>query len=51
MERRGISELDGSGRRLRNWDVQKVNPRLQIRTPVIVHHDVECRRVKKRVKI
>jgi hypothetical protein len=31
--------------------VQKINPRLQLRTPVVVRHDVECRRVKKRVKI
>jgi hypothetical protein len=44
-------------RTLQEWEelvnrgVQKVNPRLQIRTPVVVRHDVECRRVKKRVKM
>jgi hypothetical protein len=51
MERQGIGELIGSGRSLQNWDVQKINPHLHVRTPVIVHHDVECRRLKKRVKI
>jgi hypothetical protein len=29
----------------------KINPRLQLRTPIIVHHDIECRRVNKRVKM
>jgi hypothetical protein len=51
MEWRGITELIGSGRSLQNWGVQKINPYLQLRTPVLVHHDVECRRVKKRVKM
>jgi hypothetical protein len=31
--------------------IQKINPRLQLRTPIVVCHDVECRIVKKRVKI
>jgi hypothetical protein len=47
MEHRGINELIRSGRSLRNRCVQKVNSRLQIRTLVVVRHDVECRRVKK----
>jgi hypothetical protein len=51
MERRSISELVGSGRILQNRGVQKVNPCLQVRTPIIVHHGIECRRVKKRVQI
>jgi hypothetical protein len=50
MERRGIGELIGSGRSLRNRGVQKINLRLQVRTPVVVHHDVECRKVKKSEK-
>jgi hypothetical protein len=47
MERRGIHELFKSGRSLRNRDVKKVNLHLQIKTSVVVHHDVECKRVKK----
>jgi hypothetical protein len=46
MERRGIAELVGSGRRLRNRGIQKINPRLQLRIPIVVRYDVECRRVK-----
>jgi hypothetical protein len=51
MERRGIVELVGSGRSLQNRGVQKINPRLQLRIPIVVRYDVECRRVKKKVKI
>jgi hypothetical protein len=51
MERQGIAELVGSERNLRNRGVQKINPHLQLRTLIVVHHDVKCRRVKKRVKI
>jgi hypothetical protein len=50
MDRRGISELIESGRSLRNRDVQKVTPRLQVETP-IVRNGVECRRVKKRMEM
>jgi hypothetical protein len=50
MERRDISEVIGSGMSLQNRGVQKVTQRLQVRTS-IVRHDVECRRVKKRVKM
>jgi hypothetical protein len=46
-ERRGIDKPVESERSLQNRDVQKINPRLQVRTPVIVCHDVECTRVKK----
>jgi hypothetical protein len=51
IERRGIAELVGSERSLRNRGVQKIKPHLQLRTSVIDHHDVECRRVKKRMKM
>jgi hypothetical protein len=51
MERRGITELVESGRSLQNRGVQKIIPRLQLKTSIIIHHEVECRRVKKRVKI
>jgi hypothetical protein len=47
MERRGIGKLVGSGRSLRNRGVQKVNPCLQVKTLIVVHHVIECRRVKK----
>jgi hypothetical protein len=50
MERRGIGELIRSGRSLRNQGVQKVTPHLHVGTP-IVRHGIECRRVKKRVKM
>jgi hypothetical protein len=40
MEPRGIGELVGSGRSLRNQGVLKVTPRLQVETP-IARHDVE----------
>jgi hypothetical protein len=50
MERRGIDNLIGSGSSLRNQGVQKVTPHLQVGT-TIVRHDVNCIRVKKRVKI
>jgi hypothetical protein len=42
---------------VREWEelvkpgIQKINPRLQLRTSVVIHHNVECRRVKNRVKI
>jgi hypothetical protein len=51
MERRGITELIRSGRSLQNRGVQKINPRLQLKTQIVVRHDVECRRVRTRVKI
>jgi hypothetical protein len=51
MEQRDIAELVGSGRSLRKRGVQKINLHLQLRTPVVVRHDVECRRVKTTVKI
>jgi hypothetical protein len=41
--RRGIDELIGSGRTLKNWDVQEVTPRLQVGTPVVCH-GIKCRR-------
>jgi hypothetical protein len=43
IERRGIAELIGSGRRLRNQGVQKINRRLQLRTPIVLCHYVECK--------
>jgi hypothetical protein len=48
MEWRGISELVGSERSLRNRDVQKVNPCLEVGTLIVVHHGVEW---KKRVEM
>jgi hypothetical protein len=27
--------------------VLTINPHLQLKTPIVVHYDVECRRVKK----
>jgi hypothetical protein len=50
MDQRGISELIGSGMSLRNQSVQNVTPYLQIGTPN-VWHGIECRRVKKRVRM
>jgi hypothetical protein len=47
---RGIGELIRSGRSLRNQGVQKVTPHLQVGTS-IVRCGVECRRVKKNVKM
>jgi hypothetical protein len=47
MERGGIRKLFKSGRSLRNRNVQKVNLHLQIKASVVVHYDVECKRVKK----
>jgi hypothetical protein len=51
MEQWCITELIESGRSLWNRGVQKINPRLQLRTPIIVRYDIEYRRVKKRVKM
>jgi hypothetical protein len=51
MERRGITKPIRSGRSLRNRGVQKVPPHLQVRTKIVVRHDIACRRVKKIVKI